>query len=129
MKKLMLALLMSCVVGTVSAADSDAKPKAISTTKEQALAALMLAGTTVVPAAAGYVTTDVVKNNIGFYGFLAFCGLAAVPAVLQYRKAPVCDKLSPKVQTALNSFAVGVAAHEVVSLVPTVKARLAALRS
>ena len=125
MKKLVLALLMSCVAGTVCAAESDGKAKALS--------ALQIAGKNTVtrglPAIAGYMVASAVKNNTGSAGFMAFFGLAAcLPFVLDTQKTAQYAAVNPNVKIALNSFAAGVVAREVVSLLPTgAKNRLAEL--
>ncbi len=128
MKKLVLTLLMSCVVGTVSASEPDE-----STSKEKALLVLQTAGkftaTKAVPAVVGYVAASAVKERVGSYGFLAFLGLASLPFILDSKKAECYDKVPAAAKTALNSFAAGVAAREVVSLVPAAQSRLAALRN
>ena len=129
MKKLVLTLLMSCVVGTVSAADDGG----VSTGEEKALSRLQVAGkftaTKAVPAIVGYVAASAVKERVGSYGFLAFLGLASLPFILDSKKAECYDKVPAAAKTALNSFAAGVAAREVVSLVPAAQSRLAALRN
>ena len=123
MKKLVLTLLMSCVVGTVSASEIEA-----TTGKEKALWALQTAGKRVVPAVVGYMAASAVKERVGSYGFMAFFGLAALPFVLDSKKVESYQAFNPTLKTVLNSFGAGVAAREAVSLVPVAAKRLAALR-
>jgi hypothetical protein len=124
MKKLMLTLLMSGVVGTVCAADSTAKAK------ETAVWALQTAGTRVLPAVAGYVAASVVKESVRSpYCFIAFLGLVGTPFALDTQKAECYKNVPAGVKTGLNSFALGAAARGCVSLVPATVTRLAELRS
>jgi hypothetical protein len=124
MKKLVIILLISSLVGTISASESD------SSSLETVKKACLFGAQKALPAAAGYVATGMVKERSGYgLGFMAFVGLVSAPFILEQSQSELYKKASPIVKTALKSFAFGVAAHEVVDRLPAgAKTRLAALR-
>jgi len=127
MKKLVLTLLMSCVVGTVSASDELAPE---STSKQNALWVLQNAGTRVMPAVAGYVLAGAVKERVGSYGFMAFLGLALVPFALDAKKVQCYDRVPETAKIVLKSLATGVVAGVVTrEVVPAAARKVAALRA